>query len=124
KNHLREMDELRTSGQNAVFEQKDPLVGYKFESYELFQQMLSTFNEQVITLIFKSEIEAPEDKVKQSQAPKRDDFSKMKARHNQNLETQRRAATKGLSTNSNEEGEERPLTRRERRAQQGGKKRK
>ncbi|MEM6273394.1 MAG: preprotein translocase subunit SecA [Bacteroidota bacterium] len=128
KNHLREMDELRTSVQNAVFEQKDPLVVYKFESYELFQQMLAAINEQVITLIFKAEIEQPKENVRDARAPKRDDFSKMRARH-EGLEKQRREATKGLATNSNASsggGEEdgRPLSRRERRAREkSGKKR-
>ena len=41
KNHLREMDDLRRSVQNAVFEQKDPLLVYKFESFQLFQQALN-----------------------------------------------------------------------------------
>lgn len=117
KNHLREMDELRTSVQNAVFEQKDPLVVYKFESYELFQQMLAAINEQVITLIFKAEIEVPKENVSESKAPRRDDFSKMKVRKDA-LESERKAATKGLATNSNASGEERPLSRRERRAQE------
>jgi preprotein translocase subunit SecA len=123
KNHLREMDELRTSVQNAVFEQKDPLVVYKFESYELFQQMLAAINEQVITLIFKAEIEVPKENVRDARGPKRDDFSKMRARHD-DLDKQRQEATKGLATNSNSGDAERPLSRRERRAQEkGGKKR-
>ena len=123
KNHLREMDELRTSVQMASFEQKDPLVVYKFESYELFQQMLAAINQQVISLVFKAEIEVPKENVQQSQGPKRDDFSKMKARHD-DLQKQRAKESKGLSTNSNAGGEDRPLTRRERRAQEAGKKKK
>ncbi|MEM7036675.1 MAG: preprotein translocase subunit SecA, partial [Bacteroidota bacterium] len=123
KNHLREMDELRTSVQMASFEQKDPLVVYKFESYELFQQMLTAINEQVISLVFKAEIEVPKENVQQSQGPKRDDFSKMKARHD-DLEKQRAQEGKGTSTNSKSGGDDRPLSRRERRAQQGGKKKK
>ena len=80
KNHLREMDELRTAAQNAVFEQKDPLLVYKFESFNLFQAMLKEINEQVISLVYKSEIEVPKDNVQQSKV-KRDDFSRMKAKH-------------------------------------------
>jgi preprotein translocase subunit SecA len=41
KEHLREMDELKQSVQNAVYEQKDPLLVYKFEAFELFRQMLA-----------------------------------------------------------------------------------
>ena len=40
KEHLREMDSLRQSVQSAVYEQKDPLLMYKFESFELFKQMM------------------------------------------------------------------------------------
>jgi len=53
KEHLREMDELRQSVQNAVYEQKDPLLIYKFESYELFKQMIATVNKQIVSFLFK-----------------------------------------------------------------------
>lgn len=56
KEHLREMDELKQSVQNAVYEQKDPLLIYKFESFELFKQMLSSVNREVISFLFKGNI--------------------------------------------------------------------
>ncbi len=56
KEHLREMDELKQSVQNAVYEQKDPLLIYKFESFELFKQMLSTVNREVVSFLFKGNI--------------------------------------------------------------------
>ncbi|HEX2899120.1 MAG TPA: preprotein translocase subunit SecA [Bacteroidia bacterium] len=120
KNHLREMDELRTAVQNAVYEQKDPLVAYKFEAYQLFQQALSEVNEQVISMIFKADLDIQgdrEEKVQESKV-RRDDFSKMKANHGANLEAQRREAAKGLSTSAPSEATERPLTRAERRIQE------
>jgi preprotein translocase subunit SecA len=82
KTHLREMDELRQSVQNAVYEQKDPLLVYKFEAFELFQQMLREVNAQVVSFLFKGEISS-RDQPAAVKAPevKRDDFSKMKARH-------------------------------------------
>jgi preprotein translocase subunit SecA len=120
KNHLREMDELRTSVQNAVFEQKDPLVVYKFEAYELFQQALAAVNEQVITMIFKADLDinrGEQQKIEETKV-RRDDFSKVKASHD-DLELQRREATKNLSTNApSEQRPERPLTRAERRMQE------
>jgi preprotein translocase subunit SecA len=119
KNHLREMDELRTSVQNAVFEQKDPLVVYKFEAYELFQQALGAVNEQVISLIFKSDLDinrGDREQIEETRV-RRDDFSKVKASHD-NLELQRREATKNVSTNAPAEAAERPLTRAERRSQE------
>ncbi|MFN8393240.1 MAG: preprotein translocase subunit SecA [Bacteroidia bacterium] len=122
KNHLREMDELRTAVQNAVFEQKDPLVVYKFEAYELFQQALGQVNDQVISMIFKADLDVNQGEQRQEKAPqeprvRRDDFSKMKTDHGQNLESQRREATKGLSTNTSAPEAERPLSRKERRIQ-------
>jgi preprotein translocase subunit SecA len=82
KNHLREMDDLRQSVQNAVYEQKDPLLVYKFEAFELFQQMLKEINLQVISFLFKAEIASSDAPVKTGAplAP-RDDFSRLKARH-------------------------------------------
>ena len=74
KEHLREMDELRQSVQNATYEQKDPLLVYKFESYELFRKMMLKINKDVISTLIKGRIyvedsqqvqKAEEDKVRQ-----------------------------------------------------------
>ena len=56
KEHLREMDELRTSVQQAVYEQKDPLIVYKLESFELFKSMLSRLNLQTVESLVKMDI--------------------------------------------------------------------
>jgi len=56
KDHLRDMDELKTSVQNASYEQKDPLLIYKFESYELFKQMLDRMNREAISFLFKGDL--------------------------------------------------------------------
>jgi len=56
KEHLREMDELKHSVQNASYEQKDPLLIYKFESYELFKRMLDRMNREVISFLFKGDL--------------------------------------------------------------------
>jgi preprotein translocase subunit SecA len=53
KEHLREMDELKQSSQNAVFEQKDPLLIYKLESFNLFKDMVSRINREVLPMLFK-----------------------------------------------------------------------
>ncbi len=53
KEHLREMDELKTSVQNAVYEQKDPLLIYKFESFELFKRMIDKVNKDITSFIYK-----------------------------------------------------------------------
>ncbi|MFM8432240.1 MAG: SEC-C metal-binding domain-containing protein, partial [Bacteroidota bacterium] len=53
KEHLREMDDLKQSVQNAVYEQKDPLLIYKFESFELFKRMIGETNREIISFLFK-----------------------------------------------------------------------
>ncbi|MCC8358494.1 preprotein translocase subunit SecA [Salinimicrobium sediminilitoris] len=59
KTHLRKMDELKQSVQLAVHEQKDPLLIYKFEAFELFKVMLDLVNKDVISFLFKGELPAP-----------------------------------------------------------------
>ena len=56
KTHLRKMDELKQSVQNASYEQKDPLLIYKFEAFELFKDMLDSINREVLSFLFKGEI--------------------------------------------------------------------
>jgi preprotein translocase subunit SecA len=51
------MDDLKQSAQNAVFEQKDPLLIYKLESFNLFKQLLSRINREVLGLLFKGHIQ-------------------------------------------------------------------
>ncbi len=72
KEHLREMDELKQSVQNAVYEQKDPLVIYKMEAFNLFKGMLSIVNKEVVSFLFKGGIpmqQEPE-QVREAVAPK------------------------------------------------------
>ncbi|HEY4652595.1 MAG TPA: preprotein translocase subunit SecA, partial [Pontibacter sp.] len=72
--HLRQMDDLKQSVQNAVYEQKDPLLIYKFESFELFKRMIGKVNEQTIEFLFKAfiPVQAPEQvrEPRPQQAPK------------------------------------------------------
>ena len=56
KNHLRKMDELKQSVQLAVHEQKDPLLIYKFEAYELFKSMIHVLNKELLSFLFKSNL--------------------------------------------------------------------
>ncbi|MFC4219638.1 preprotein translocase subunit SecA [Flagellimonas marina] len=56
KTHLRKMDELKQSVQLAVHEQKDPLLIYKFEAFELFKEMIDKVNKEVISFLFKGEL--------------------------------------------------------------------
>lgn len=79
KEHLREMDDLKQSVQNAVYEQKDPLLIYKFESFELFKQMLNNVNKDVISFLIKGQL--PDDsatRVQQARVPQRNDSQNLK----------------------------------------------
>ncbi len=60
KEHLRELDQLRQSVQNASYEQKDPLVIYKVESFHLFEQMLNQLNVKAISALMRGQIYLPE----------------------------------------------------------------
>jgi preprotein translocase subunit SecA len=69
KEHLREMDDLKQSVQNAVFEQKDPLLIYKFESIELFKQFVSKVNFDTLSFLLKADIPQEEQAPVPVQAP-------------------------------------------------------
>ena len=56
KEHLREMDDLKQSVQGAVYEQKDPLLIYKFEAFELFKQMIDRTNKEAIGFLVKGNL--------------------------------------------------------------------
>ena len=77
KEHLRELDELRQSVQNASYEQKDPLLIYKLESYNLFKRMIETINYKAITVLMRAQIPVREgDAVREAAPEKRQDYSK------------------------------------------------
>jgi preprotein translocase subunit SecA len=60
KEHLRDMDDLKQSVQTAVYEQKDPLLIYKFEGFELFKRFIGKVNEETISFLMKADIPAQE----------------------------------------------------------------
>src|ERR1019366_7727019 len=80
KEHLREMDELKQSVQNAVYEQKDPLLVYKFEAFELFRQMLASVNKEMVSFLFRGGIpvqQAP-DEVREARPQPKLDLKKLR----------------------------------------------
>ncbi|MBE9467680.1 MAG: preprotein translocase subunit SecA [Bacteroidetes bacterium] len=79
KEHLRELDDLKQSVQNASYEQKDPLLIYKFESFELFKTMLDKINKDVTSSLMKSHIPLRQSsEVEEANTRKRLDLSKFK----------------------------------------------
>ena len=80
KEHLRKMDELKTYVQNATYEQKDPLLIYKFEAFELFKQMIDDINKEVVSFLFKGELPNQNpDQVQQAREQKREKVNLSKA---------------------------------------------
>ena len=77
KEHLRQLDDLKQSVQNASYEQKDPLLIYKLESFNLFSAMLNNFNRRAIAILLRGQIPVREpEQVRQAQAQQRQDYSK------------------------------------------------
>ena len=79
KEHLREMDELKQSVQNATYEQKDPLLIYKFESFELFKTMITKVNKDVVSTLMKGHIPTQDpEQVKEAQRRRQVDMSNLR----------------------------------------------
>jgi len=80
KDHLRQMDELKQSVQTATYEQKDPLLIYKFEAFELFKKMIDKVNKEVLSFLFKGELpnQSPQ-QVSQAREQKREKVQVSKA---------------------------------------------
>jgi len=78
--HLRELDDLRQSVRNAQYEQKDPLLIYKFEAFELFTAMIDRVNKDVVATLMKAHIPIKDpNSVRRAEAPKKMDLSKFEA---------------------------------------------
>jgi preprotein translocase subunit SecA len=87
KTHLRKMDELKQSVQLAVHEQKDPLLIYKFESFELFKTMIDQVNKDVISFLFKGEIpQETANTIQEAKARSKNDKLKTTKEEIQNLD--------------------------------------
>ena len=76
KEHLRQLDDLKQSVQNASYEQKDPLLIYKLESFHIFENMLNTLNRRAIGILLRGQIHQQEGDVQQAQQQRRMDYSR------------------------------------------------
>ncbi len=77
KEHLRQLDDLKQSVQNASYEQKDPLLIYKLESFNIFRQMLDNFNRRAIAILLRGFIPQQQpSQMQQARAPQRTDMSR------------------------------------------------
>jgi len=82
KEHLREMDDLKSSVYHAQYEQKDPLLIYKLEGYNLFKAMMDELNRDVISFLMKAQLPIGDGQQQQAgsrlQAPPKPDLSRLK----------------------------------------------
>ena len=95
KEHLRAMDELKESVQAASFEQKDPLVIYKMEAYELFEELIYRNNEQATSYLAKGKVILPGDRNLEEARERKTDLSKTQT--NRRGDDAVRAAAEGVS---------------------------
>jgi len=91
KEHLRSMDELKDSVQAASFEQKDPLVVYKMEAYELFEGLIHSINEQVTAYLAKGTVVFSDGKSLEEARQQRTDMSKVRTNQSARSESENRA---------------------------------
>lgn len=87
KEHLREMDELKQSVQNAVYEQKDPLLIYKLEAFDLFRTMIDKLNRDIVAVLVKAFIPLRDpNQVQEARQSRRTDMSQYQTSRTDNLQ--------------------------------------
>lgn len=87
KEHLREMDELKQSVQNAVYEQKDPLLIYKLEAFDLFRIMIDKLNRDIVAILVKAFIPLRDpNQVQEARQSRRTDMSQYQTSRTDNLQ--------------------------------------
>jgi len=90
KEHLREMDDLRQSVQNASYENKDPLLIYKLESFNLFKTMVDDMNRKSVSILMRGQIPMREpEHVRQAHPEQKTDFSKYRTQKDEIAESRR-----------------------------------
>ena len=84
KLNLRDLDDLKQSVQNAQYEQKDPLLIYKLESYHIFERMVQKMNSKAVSILMRSQLHMPEqEEVKEAAPEHRQDYNRMQTSHAQ-----------------------------------------
>ena len=105
KTHLRKMDELKQSVQLAVHEQKDPLLIYKFEAFELFKAMIEQVNKDVISFLFKGELPTENtNAISEARQPKKQDKLETKKEEVLNMD-ERAARARAVGGNASQRAE-------------------
>ncbi len=107
KEQLREMDDLKQSVQNATYEQKDPLLIYKFESFNLFKLMVGQVNKDIVSTLMKGYIPLSDpNQVREAEARRRTDMSRYRTQKNELPESNPMA---GANTQTQERAKPQPV---------------
>jgi preprotein translocase subunit SecA len=109
KEQLREMDDLKQSVQNATYEQKDPLLIYKFESFNLFKVLVDKTNKQVVSTLMKGQIpiQSPE-QVREAETRRKTDMSRYRTQKSELPGAEN--AMEGANTQTQERSKPQPVT--------------
>jgi preprotein translocase subunit SecA len=89
KEHLREMDELRHSVQNASYENKDPLLIYKLESYNLFKTMVDNMNKKTISVLMRGQLYIQDQNIREAAPERKTDYSRYRTQKDEMAESRR-----------------------------------
>jgi preprotein translocase subunit SecA len=89
KEHLREMDELRHSVQNASYENKDPLLIYKLESFNLFKNMVDLMNRKTVSVLMRGQLHVREQEIREAAPERKTDFSRYKTQKDELAESRK-----------------------------------
>ena len=114
KLNLRDLDDLKQSVQNAQYEQKDPLLIYKLESYHIFERMVQKMNSKAVSILMRSQLHMPEqEEVKEAAPERRQDYNRMQTSHAQaqSLAERQAAASRQAQGGSAAQTPQQPMQR-------------
>ena len=110
KEHLRQLDELRQSVQNASYEQKDPLLIYKLESFGLFKEMVTSINRKVLSILMRGQIPTRDPKeVRQGEQQRRSDYSRYRTQKDEIASKSSSASNDPTKQDSREQPKPEPI---------------
>ena len=110
KDHLRELDELRTSVQNASYEQKDPLLIYKFESFNLFEKMLLQINREISSFLIRASLPVREESdMQEARQPRNDNRNMRESRSTDGATDTQRAMDQAARQQTGERPKPQPI---------------
>ena len=109
KDHLRELDELKTSVQNASYEQKDPLLIYKFESFNLFEKMLLEINREISSFLIRASLPMREEDDMQEARQQRSQQKGLRTSHDNTATDTQRAMDQAARQSTGEKPKPQPI---------------